>query len=368
MGVALFGHACDACADAAVLRQRHGQVHRAAMVVPRAHAGRGRAREHLAVGVLAHHVDGGRRIARAREQARGAAHHFDAVIDGGIGARVTVERQADGGGHAVVLQVVHVEAARVEVRAVAVRADDMDAGDAAHGVVEREQALVLDLLAREHADGLRRVAQRQAQARGRRRGRRGVGARAFGGGAGLGRGRDQHGPECLGGPRACRTRSTRRAGGGRHHGHLAQGVAAAGRAHGRQRRAQQGAVQRLLHSEAPAHAAAAQPFGDGRAEGDQHAGLAPELVEHAFQRAGCNVVLALLRSTGSRLRPGLCRSQGACGSQPRQRARAQHLQRQRHGPQRRGCLGWTDGGGGSLPHGVLAHGLRAHGKALLQWL
>ncbi|MNL01253.1 hypothetical protein D3C87_1217180 [compost metagenome] len=180
VGIAALVQRHHAGAHRACLVQRRGHVQRAAILVPRAEARADRAREGLAVGVLAHQVDRRAGVARAGHQARGAAHHFNAVVDEGIVIGFAIHGQADGRGHAVVLQAVDVEAARPEVGAVSVFADHLHANHVAHHLVQRTQVLVIDALARHHADGLRRLAQRQRQAGGRRRGRRGVGTRALG--------------------------------------------------------------------------------------------------------------------------------------------------------------------------------------------
>src|SRR5690606_8895891 len=130
---------------------------------------------------LTQQVDRGRRLAGARKQAGGAAHDLDPVVDdrvqlrfaGGVVALVVR-------GDAVVLQVVDREAARGEGRAFAVELQRPDAGRVLQDVAQVLQALVVDALARDDGDGLRRLPDRQRQAGRGRRAAGGVAARALG--------------------------------------------------------------------------------------------------------------------------------------------------------------------------------------------
>ncbi len=180
IAVRLHGH--DAAMHAAFAVQRQGQIGLGAAKVPAAQRQRGMAARRLAR-LLAHEVHRGRRIARAIEQARGAAHDLHAVVEGRVhvgGAEVP--QAVDGRGQAVELEVADAKAARGKLVAVAVAAADRQAGGGGlQRLRDRELACIVHELARDHADRLRSFARRQLQARGRSRGAAGVARRAFGG-------------------------------------------------------------------------------------------------------------------------------------------------------------------------------------------
>ena len=171
----------DAPAQGLRCVERVGRVRFQPVVAPAAHAGRERG---LRRGrrALAHQVDGRAGRAAARRQARGAAHHFDAVVDGQV-VVVAIESavRTEAGGQAVEQDVIDGEAARAEAarvaREVALLHDQ--SRDRLHGVVQRRDAQVVDLLARQHADRLRRFAQRQVQLGCRVAHARRIGAAAF---------------------------------------------------------------------------------------------------------------------------------------------------------------------------------------------
>nr|GEU28148.1 hypothetical protein [Tanacetum cinerariifolium] len=178
-------------AQAAVGIEHAAGVELQAVVVPRSGLG-----HHLG-GVggqrpFAHQVDGAARIARALQQARRAAQHFHAVVDGG--ARVEIAGAAIHAAverHAVVLHGGQVEAARINVFAALRALLDGHARGAGQGVVDGGEILLVEQLARDHADRLRNVLQcLLALADADRAG--GVGASAFGDGAGLGGHRHRH--------------------------------------------------------------------------------------------------------------------------------------------------------------------------------
>nr|GEU28453.1 hypothetical protein [Tanacetum cinerariifolium] len=164
IAVGLAGFAHHARAHIARLRQRGGDVHQRMAVAPAADRNVDRTGQHLAGGALAHQVDRGGRVAGARHQAGGAAHHFHAVVDGqaaqGFAAAPLL---LPGGGHAVDLQVVDVEAARSEAAPVGFVLVDRHAGGVVDHVGHVLQELVLDALLRNHGHRLRRVAQRHVQ-------------------------------------------------------------------------------------------------------------------------------------------------------------------------------------------------------------
>ncbi|MDT4820552.1 hypothetical protein FQZ97_536980 [compost metagenome] len=283
-GITVLRHADEAGAHAAVFRHRGLQVDRAAAQVPRTQRERCVAGEHLAVGVLAHQVHRGRRVARAGEQPGRAAHDLDAVVQHRVVGGSAEEVGRDRGRHAVVLVVVDVEAARVQVGAVAVGAHREHAGHALHGLAERQQVLVVDLLARDDGDRLRRLARRERQPRGRRRGARGVGAGAFGGAAAVGLGRDGDGRERVDAalPRVpcngCAGLAT------------VQRVAAVGARHHLQAAAREQALDGFARGVAARHGGAAAPLRQRRVERQRDAVAGREGGERAAQRAGGNVV------------------------------------------------------------------------------
>ncbi|MNS96452.1 hypothetical protein D3C72_1307520 [compost metagenome] len=151
----------NAPAHAAVGIERRGQVGGGAIGVPVAHARAQVGLELAAVGVLAHQIDGRRRVAGAGHQARGAAHDFHAVIDDRIDGRLArrvahVERR----GHPVVHVIRDAETARVEGIPLAVEVLHRDARRAGHDVGQRAHVFVVHALAGHDGDRLRRLAQR----------------------------------------------------------------------------------------------------------------------------------------------------------------------------------------------------------------
>ncbi|MNC55017.1 hypothetical protein D3C75_1045270 [compost metagenome] len=107
---------------------------------------------------LAHHVDGGRRIARAGGQARCTAYHFDAVVDDGVGIGLHV---AEGIQHAIDLEIIDRVAARGIADPVRVVVLDHDAGGLAHGFGQAAEFEIIHLLARDHGNRLRCFLDRQ---------------------------------------------------------------------------------------------------------------------------------------------------------------------------------------------------------------
>ena len=304
----------EATPDAAVLRERCRQVCRSAVVVPRAGAGRELAGEDLAVRAFAHQVDRRRRIAGTREQAGGAAHDLDAVVDDRIdlGFAGTVLRGVLRG-HAVVLQVVDAEAARVEGEALAVELRDRDAGRVVEDFLNRLHRLVIELLSRDDTDRLRCFFQRQAQRRGGVAGASGrVAAGSFRRSAARCLGRDRHGGQGRG------------AGSGRaRRGGRPQRESAACSRHGHQSGASQGLGQCVFHAVTAARTRAAQSFGQARAKGDEHARIPAQAVQHALQRASRNV--ECLHPVACSLCPGVLRQRDAAH---RHHAHAQGVQGQ----------------------------------------
>ncbi|MCY1220776.1 hypothetical protein D9M72_328040 [compost metagenome] len=194
----------QAAAQPAVAVQRAGDVGLGVVAVP----GPGHdlaAEGEVLLRALAHQVHGAAGVARALEQARGAAQHFDAVVDGQAEARAQVVAGAGRRVHAVHLDRVQRVAARIEVAVVAADAARFhrDAGDGAHGVVQVHQVLVVELLARHDGDGLRDLAQAlRVLAQGDGGG--GVGTRAFGGGEVAAGDRDRREGRGVGGRGTCR--------------------------------------------------------------------------------------------------------------------------------------------------------------------
>ncbi len=142
--------------------------------------------------LLADQVHGGAGVTGAGHQPGRAAHHLDPVIDGHVG-EVVAKAVAVGTVDAVDLDVVDLQATHVDLVGVAAswpHAVHYHAGGLLEHLGHVGEILVLDLLAGDHADRLRRFAHRQVQA-GRRAGRTGgVAAGAFGGVARL---RTDHG-------------------------------------------------------------------------------------------------------------------------------------------------------------------------------
>ncbi|MNO81174.1 hypothetical protein D3C76_724050 [compost metagenome] len=246
-----------ATAQLAAFDQRTGDVHFGAVQVPGTQAAADVALE-LVGGPLAHQVDGAGRVAGAGEQAAGAAQHFDAIVDRRV--REALRRGGgaghQGGGDTVELKAVDGVAARPDVHPLAVEA----LHGKPRGLFEHRgdvvQALVFDALAGDHADRLRRLAQRQVQPG------RGGGA---GDGVGIGAFADHPGGAAVDGGGV---HLQRRA--GRRH----QGVAAIHLAAGLQAAAAQQTLQRFRHGIAATQARAALAGGERGVHREQHAGFA----------------------------------------------------------------------------------------------
>ncbi|KAG1186265.1 hypothetical protein G6F35_014688 [Rhizopus arrhizus] len=129
--------------------QRRGHVEHGAVVVPRSRRHRHDPRRVVA-GPLAHQVDGGRRVAGPFQQARGAAHDLDPVIDLGGGLVDGVERirVGDVDRHAVDLQVVDLLATRLVGRALRTALNHRNAGGRLQHVVQVPHGLIIHALAR----------------------------------------------------------------------------------------------------------------------------------------------------------------------------------------------------------------------------
>ena len=115
---------------------------------------------------LADEIDRGRRKAGRRNQAVGAVHRIDPVVDGGVDVAIDIavgERLADTVG----LEIGDVEAARRVVGAVGFDLFDGDAGGGSEHVIDAGQPEIVHLRPRDDRDGLRRFAQRQVEAGGR---------------------------------------------------------------------------------------------------------------------------------------------------------------------------------------------------------
>lgn len=160
----LFGvGAHHAAAHAPAGGQRAGHIEFGAAVVPGADIEAGTGLERRG-GALAHHVDGGRWIARAGHQATGAAHHFDTLVDRGVAEyRIAACTGGVVGRHAIEHEVVDCKSARSEQRAVAVVGLHGDAWRLLQHLGDGDEVEVFDALAGEHRQRLRRLAQRQRQ-------------------------------------------------------------------------------------------------------------------------------------------------------------------------------------------------------------
>ncbi|MNV19518.1 hypothetical protein D3C71_1103840 [compost metagenome] len=178
--IAVFVHGHGAAAQAAVESQRSRGVDHAAVVVPA--AGRG-FDDKLGFGqrLLAHQVDDAARITHAAEQARRAAHDFDAIVERQVLARVVGVRAQRQRRAAIDLHARDLETAGVEIERVVVGALHRDACRVRHRIADAGEALVVDLLASHHGHGLRHFAEGQVGL-GRGAGdAAGIGAGAFGG-------------------------------------------------------------------------------------------------------------------------------------------------------------------------------------------
>ncbi|MNT05191.1 hypothetical protein D3C72_1398030 [compost metagenome] len=160
VGIAFLPGQGRARPHAALCVQRRGQVGLEALVVPAAHDEAGTGLE-LLRRPLAYHVDGGRRVARAAHQARGAAHDFDAVVQNRV-----LQRRIAAARHAVDLEIVDAEAARIKPRALRVVLAHLDTRRLRQRLVQPHGAQVVEQLARDDADRLRRFVQGQLHARG----------------------------------------------------------------------------------------------------------------------------------------------------------------------------------------------------------
>ncbi|MNM71080.1 hypothetical protein D3C81_827330 [compost metagenome] len=182
VGIVVVGH--RSTTDVALIGQRAGYVHLAAIVVPGA-SPQFRAQSKVARRALANQVDGRRGVAGALHQAIGTAHNFNPVVDGHVrrGHDVHGVVFRDVGRNAVVLQVVDLEAARVVGGAIGAELGQGDPGDSAGNVVEVLDVLVVHLLAGHNGHRLRRLAQAHGHFGGGGADTGGVGAGAFGGGA-----------------------------------------------------------------------------------------------------------------------------------------------------------------------------------------
>ncbi|MNF78572.1 hypothetical protein D3C84_607600 [compost metagenome] len=192
IGIAIGQHA--ATPQPAVKGQRAADIQVAVVVVVAATADTGLDLP-LRCRSLAHHVDGGRRVARTRGQAGRTANHFDAVVDDGVRVGLHV---AEGIEHAIDLEIADRVAAGGIADPVRVVVLDHYAGGLAHGFGQRAELEVVHLLTGDHGHRLRRFLDRQVQAGGGAHGAGGVRLGVFGGAA-QALGRDAGGTEYQGG-------------------------------------------------------------------------------------------------------------------------------------------------------------------------
>ena len=163
---------------------------------------------------LAHHVDGGRRVACARGQARRAAHYFDAVVDDGVGVGLHVAESVE---HPVNLEVADAIASGGVVDTIGVVMLNVDARGLAQHIRQGIEIEVVHLLACDHRDRLRGFLDGEVQPRGGAHRASSVGAGVLGGGAqavGADGGRAQFqgfGGGCIGGGVGPRIRAQRQA-------------------------------------------------------------------------------------------------------------------------------------------------------------
>ncbi|MCY1351487.1 hypothetical protein D9M69_377540 [compost metagenome] len=175
----------QAAAQRAIVVQRAGNVRLGTGIVPTADVLLERGLE-LGGRPLADHVQSGAGGAHAVGQAGGAADDLHAVVQrhvSALGDRFVVAIQAL---HAIDLVVLHHEAAGVDQAGVGAGVTalvDVQAGGLLDHVHQLREVLVLHTLPGDHADRLRRFADRQRQLGGGGGRAAGVGAGALGGGA-----------------------------------------------------------------------------------------------------------------------------------------------------------------------------------------
>lgn len=117
--------------------------------------------------MLAHKVDRGGRVTHAAQQAGGAAHNLDAIVNRHVGdGFAPVAAQRPCGRHAVDLGVLDLEAARVEGVADVIGFLDDHADAVLDHVLHADEVLVEDALRRHDADRLGRLANGEAKAGG----------------------------------------------------------------------------------------------------------------------------------------------------------------------------------------------------------
>ncbi|MNQ46119.1 hypothetical protein D3C85_599250 [compost metagenome] len=180
-GVALIGLPDKARANRAFLVQRRGHIGLDAIGVPSTGAQLHRTLQFLAVGALAHHVEGCGRVTRAGHQTVGAAYHFNAVIHGQTAENLTrTPWLLIDGRYAIDHQRVEFKTTGVELGTAGFIAIDRHTGGVVDHVEDGFQILVLNALLGDDADGLRCFAQRHGQRRGRARSIRRVRVSALG--------------------------------------------------------------------------------------------------------------------------------------------------------------------------------------------
>lgn len=179
MGVALVVRGRQAGTHRPIGVQRGAVVDLGTGRIPGAQAQRAREAP-VARGTLAHQIDHAAGLARAIEQARSAAQRLHMVEHHHV--RLAPGSAACLHGKAVVLEVLDGIAARIEGRNDArARQVHGHAGGLRHDLVQRVQILVLDLLARDDGDRMRRLPERGRQLGSHRDARGRVATRQLGG-------------------------------------------------------------------------------------------------------------------------------------------------------------------------------------------
>ncbi|MNQ25042.1 hypothetical protein D3C85_382540 [compost metagenome] len=156
----VFHRADNSPAHAAAVVQGAAQIGLGAIAVPASGADHAVEGE-LALRPLAHQVHGGGRVARAMHQAIGAPQDFHPFVH-----RHVLRRRghiAHQHGHAVLLERIHLETARVVRRGQQLIGLHRDAGGMLHDVVEALQVLFAHLLQPDHRDRLRNFSHGQRQ-------------------------------------------------------------------------------------------------------------------------------------------------------------------------------------------------------------
>ncbi len=157
VAILITGH--HAAAHVTRFAQRRGEIGNVALFIPAAIGRRNVAGKLAAVSMLTHHVDRGRRIARAGHQAGRPANHFNAFIHRGIGLRIAevparLKHRFDAINHVVIDQ----KAARIISTTIEIGHALLNGGGVIQHVAQRLQLLIFHTLFTDNAHRLWDVA------------------------------------------------------------------------------------------------------------------------------------------------------------------------------------------------------------------